>query len=55
MSPVPKSVRANPARRTKEGVLREGFLQIAAKIRPFVTTAGGDRMETTTDVGKITT
>ena len=42
MSPVHKSEIANPLRRIWNGVLKNVFLQIAAKINAFPTTATGE-------------
>ena len=42
-SPVQKSVKANPARSTWDGVLSAGFLQIAAKTKAFPVTVMGAR------------
>ena len=42
-SPVQKSVKANPARSTWDGVLSAGFLQIAAKTKAFPVAVMGAR------------
>lgn len=46
MSPMQRSVTANPQSRMYEGVLSDGCLQITAKITVFPTTAKGDIMAT---------
>lgn len=43
--PVLKSVKANTASRMYDGVLRDGFLQIDARIRAFPTTATGEKRD----------
>ena len=43
MSPVHKSVNANPLRNIWNGVLTNVFFQIAAKINAFPATATGDK------------
>lgn len=43
MSPVHKSVNANPLRNMWNGVLTNVFFQIAAKINVFPATATGDK------------
>jgi len=51
---VKKSVKAKPARRTKDGVLRDVFFQIAAKMKAFPVTASGARREMATQVVRVT-
>ena len=53
ISPVRKSVTANPLRREWNDVLRKVLLQIVAKINAFPTTAGADRRAMTTAVEKV--
>ena len=43
MSPVYRSVNANPLNNTWKGVLTNVFFQIAAKTNAFPTTATGDK------------
>ena len=43
MSPVHRSVKANPLKNTWNGVLTNVFFQIAAKINAFPATATGDK------------
>ena len=43
-------MKANPARRMLDGVLREGFLKIAVKTKAFPTTAIGEKRPTTAEV-----
>ena len=53
ISPVSKSVTANPLRREWNDVLRKVLLQIVAKINAFPATAGTDRRAITTAVEKV--
>ena len=53
ISPVRKSVTANPLRIEWNDVLRKVLLQIVAKINAFPTTAGADRRAITTAVEKM--
>ena len=53
ISPVQKSVKANPARSTWDGVLSAGFLQIAAKTKAFPVTVMGARRHTKTLVATV--
>ena len=53
ISPVRKSVTANPLRIEWNDVLRKVLLQIVAKINAFPTTAGADRRAMTTAVEKV--
>ena len=53
ISPVRKSVTANPLRIEWIDVLRKVLLQIVAKINAFPTTAGADRRAMTTAVEKV--
>lgn len=43
-------MKANPARRMLDGVLREGFLNIAVITKAFPTTAIGEKRPTTAEV-----
>lgn len=43
-------MKANPARRMLDGVLREGSLKIAVKTKAFPTTAIGEKRPTTAEV-----
>ena len=52
--PVQKSVTANPARRTYDGVLRDWFLHIEAKIKAFAATVNGAKIAFITQVVRIT-
>jgi len=51
--PVLKSVKANTASRMYDGVLRDRFLQINARIRAFPTTATGDKIATIIETTKV--
>ncbi|KAL9958798.1 hypothetical protein ACROYT_G035860 [Oculina patagonica] len=53
MSPVQKSVNANPLRRIWNGVLANVFFQIAAKISAFPVTATGDKTAKTIAVASL--
>ena len=53
ISPVQKSVKANPARSTWDGVLSAGFLQIAAKTKAFPVTVMGARRHAKTLVAIV--
>ena len=54
-NPVQKYVTANPARRTYDGVLRDGYLhQIAAKMKAFAATVNGAKSALTIQVVRIT-
>ena len=53
ISPVRKSVTANPLRIEWNDVLRKVLLQIVAKINAFPTTAGAGRRAMTTAVEKV--
>lgn len=53
-NPVKKSVKDKPARRTYDGVLRDEFFQIAAKIRAFAVTIIGVRSEEMTQAVTVT-
>ena len=53
ISPVRKSVTANPLRREWNDVLRKVLLQIVAKINAFPTTAGAERRPMTTALEKV--
>ena len=53
ISPVRKSLTANPPRREWNDVLRKVLLQIVAKINAFPTTAGADRRAMTTAAEKV--
>ena len=55
MSPVHKSVMANPLRRIWNGVLGKAFFQIAARISEFPTTATGDKTAMMIEVQKVKT
>ena len=54
MSPVHKSEIAYPLRRIWNGVLTNVFLQIAAKINAFPTTATGEETAINNAVQKVT-
>ena len=53
MSPVHKSEIANPLRRIWNGVLTNVFLQIAAKMNAFPTTATGEKTAINKAVQKV--
>ena len=53
MSPVHKSVIANPLSKTWKGVLWNVFFQIAAKISAFNTTATGDKTVRIMELEKV--
>ena len=53
ISPVQKSVKANPARSTWDGVLSAGFLQIAAKTKAFPVTVMGARRNAKTLFARV--
>ena len=54
MSPVLKSVIANPLKRTWSGVLPNVFFQIAMKISAFPSGAKGEKTAINADVTKVT-
>lgn len=55
MSPVHKSVKANPLRRIWKGVLGKVFFQNAARMSAFPTTATGDKTAMKIEVQKVKT
>ena len=55
MSPVHKSVKANPLRRIWKGVLAKVPVHIAARISSFPTTATGDKTAMMIEVQKVRT